>query len=473
MVQPIEELWGDRPGSVHGGLLSDSCDQIVTSMNSPGFLSATAVGAVIATVLWLAPLSALAQNTFRGGILTALEREVQGLVESVSPSVVTIRSACKQTGTASNPGPSSLSVGSGVILDTAGRIITSARVVEDADEHWVETFDERIFPANLLGASGDVAVLQIDATGLTPARFGDAGDLEVGSFVAAIGNSYGFACGLAMGEVNGFRPDGTIQLSVGVSAGSSGGVIVDAHGFVVGLIKAKISEPYYLDIPSPAGIAGAPYVTRRIELPTSSVSLAIPIGTALRFARNISETGAGAPAYVGVYVEDLSGWHAEHFKTSEGVLVIGVVEGSPAERYGLTTGDIIRSVGADAVSSVRRFRQLIVQSRPGERMTFGILRDGRPLRVTLEMARADMPDLSGPIVSFPQSVPRPVPMLPVTRPGDGGPLTASIMAGDAAVSTSDAESDEYRDADVRLRSLERVVDSLMREIDRLRARQAP
>lgn len=418
-----------------------------------------------------------AQDMPRGGsVLSALEREVRGLVDAVSPSVVTIRSACKQSGSGAHKGPSSLSVGSGLVIDTAGRILTSARVVENADEYWVETFDERIFPAILLGTSGDISVLKIEATRLIPARIGDASQLDVGSFVAAVGNSYGFACGLAWGEVNGFRPDGTVQLSLGVSAGSSGGAIVDTRGDVVGLIKAKISEPYYFEAPNMGGQVGAPFVSRRIELPTSSVSLAIPINTALRLARNISETGVGAPAYVGVYVDDLTGWQAEHFKTSQGVLIIGIVEGSPASRYGLSKGDIIQSVGTEPVASVSRFRQVIVQSQPGERLTFDVLREGRPLKVSLEMARAEMLDLNEPIEAPPPSAARAIPVLSVSA----SQASASITSGAEGFS-SVAKPSPYgerfvntpRDTEARLLMLERVVDSLMRELESLRRAQRP
>jgi len=435
---------------------------------------ASCVSAVIGIALFALPdLLHAQQNQPGGSVLSALEREVRGLVDAVSPSVVTIRSACKYSGTAANPGPSSLSIGSGLILDTSGRILTTARVVENANEYWVETFDERIFPAEMLGASGDIAVLQIEATGLVPARFGDVADLDVGSFVAAVGNSYGFACGLAWGEVNGFRPDGTLQLSLGVSAGSSGGAIVDTRGRVVGLIKAKISEPYYLDAPSAPGGAGAPFISRRLELPTSSVSLAIPIGTALRLAQNVSATGVGAPAYVGVYVDDLTGWQAEHFKTSEGVLVVGVVEGSPAARYGLSTGDIIKTVGVETVESVRRFRQVIVQSQPGERLTFDILRDGRPLKVTLEMARAELPDLSEPIDPAPQSAARALPVFPVSSNRTGAVLTSSVESRHFTTLAPPEDRAGHRDMEARLLLLERVVDSLMREIEHMRRTPEP
>lgn len=433
------------------------------------------MGALIglATLGWTAPVPAQS-NGAEMSVLGSLEREVRSLVNAVSPSVVTIRSACKQSNLAGVPGPGSLSIGSGLVFDSAGRIITTARVVDNANEYWVETYDERIFPAELVGTSGDIAVLHIDATGLTPAHFGDGSDLGVGSFVAAVGNSYGFACGLAWGEVNGFRPDGTIQLSLGVSAGSSGGAIVDTRGRVVGLIKAKISEPYYLDIPSGIRNSESPSVSRRLELPTSSVSLAIPISTAMRLANNITQSGAGAPAYVGVYVDDLTGWQAEHFKTTEGVLVVGVVNGSPAQRYGLATGDIIKSVGNNDVESVRRFRQVIVQSQPGERLTFDVLRDGRPFKVTLEMARAEMPDLSEPVFASPPSAARALPVFSSTSGNASVSMASTVDNGSMPPFTSTSDPVlAPREMEVRLLMLERAVDSLLREIAQLRRLQAP
>lgn len=457
--------------------LTNFCDLIGATMKIRAMRFSPVGGVIVVCLLAALSGEASAQDMPRGGsILSALEREVRGLVDAVSPSVVTIRSTCKHAAGNPNQGPSSLSVGSGIILDTTGRILTSARVVENSDEYWVETYDERIFPAILLGTSGDISVLQIEAARLSPARIGDAAQLDVGSFVAAVGNSYGFACGLAWGEVNGFRPDGTVQLSLGVSAGSSGGAIVDTRGNVVGLIKAKISEPFYLDAPNVPGQTGAPFVSRRIELPTSSVSLAIPINTALRLARNVSETGVGAPAYVGVYIEDLTGWQAEHFKTNEGVLIIGVVEGSPASRYGLSKGDIIRSVGTERVGSVSRFRQVIVQSQPGERLTFDILREGRPLKVSLEMARADMPDLNEPIDALPPSAARAIPVHPVNASRASAVVTSDAEGIPASAQQSRSETRSTSvsaNTDARLFMLERMVDSLMREVETLRKGKSP
>ena len=334
-------------------------------------------------------------------LLVQFERELQAVVKSVEPSVVTIRatrSAENRPG-AGTMGNSAMSVGSGLLLDSTGLIMTSNRVVTGADDFWVETSDERLYQAALLGSSEDVAVLQIKGADLVPAPFGDGIDLGVGSFVAALGNSYGYSCGVSWGHVNGFRPDGTIQLALGVSPGNTGGALVDARGFVVGLVKAKVSEPFYLDPMHTQAQAGGAIVPvtlpgRRLELPTSPVSLAIPIQSALRAARRIIESGTEPRAYVGVYVEDLAGWYVAHFKTSDGVLVTGVVNQTPAERSGLQQADVITAVDRQSVSCVRQFRQIVSQASPGQRLQFDVIRGGTPLKLVVEAGRAQTPHVS-------------------------------------------------------------------------------
>lgn len=347
------------------------------------------------------PVSAQDSLTQPLNLIERFEQELQNVVKSVEPSVVTIRATSSQENLegAPNEHNSAMSVGTGVILDTTGLIMTSSLVVSGADDFWVETADERLYQAALLGASEDVAVLQIRGSAFVPAQFGDAIDLGVGSFVAALGNSYGYSCGMSWGQVNGFRPDGTIQLALGMSPGNTGGALVNSHGLVVGMLKAKLSEPFYLDplhTQAQIGTTKIPLSVpgRRLELPTSPLSLAIPIQAALRSARRIIESGTEPRAYVGVYVEDLQGWYVAHFKTSSGVLVTGVVDQTPAERSGLQQADVITAVDRQSVSCVRQFRQVVSQASPGQRLQFDVIRAGKPLKLVVEAGRAETPHLS-------------------------------------------------------------------------------
>ena len=444
---------------------------------------------VSASVLWLVLTSgcsapAFAQTDSLGAfsVLQLFERDLRGIVNSVAPSLVTVRgtqSADRTRMSHGVPNPS-MSVGSGIVLDSGGTILTCSRVVEGSDDFWIETADGRLFQAALLGSSDEVSVLQIRVRGLRPPQFGEAVDLGVGSLVGAIGNSYGYSGAVSWGEVNGFRPDGTIQLSLGVAPGSTGGALVNSKGQVVGLIKAKISEPFYLDpLQCQTGKEFGPVTVpgRRLELPTSSVSLAVPIQAALRAAERIIATGAEPRAYVGVYVEDLTGWYVAHFKTSEGVLVSGVVEKTPAQKSGLLEGDVITAVDREEIRSVLSFRQVVSRARPGQRMLFDLIRGGRPLKLVVELGRADSPNLGatqeGKVPVYPRYAAATSSQIPRTAalpPPQGNVPTRSFDPPQ----TSDSDglsSTRAADFERRLIALQRMADSLKQELLLLRRTQ--
>lgn len=453
------------------------------SGNHKNRIHATWVAATLCAALALvlsAPALVRAQSDSVAplSLLQLFERDLRAIVSAVSPSIVTIRStqSAERTRTARGAPTPSMLVGSGIVLDTTGMILTCSRVIEGSDDFWVETTDGRLFQAALLGSTDEVAVLQIKIQGLKPPRFGDAMELGVGSLVGAIGNSYGYSGGVSWGEVNGFRPDGTIQLSLGVAPGSTGGALVNSRGEIVGLIKAKISEPFYLDpLQCQTGkeVGGVTVPGRRLELPTSSVSLAIPIQAALLAATRVIAAGAEPRAYVGVYVEDLTGWYVTHFKTSEGVLVSEVVDKTPAKQSGLLEGDVITAVDRAQVRSVRQFRQVVGQARPGQRMLFDLIRGGLPLKLIIELGRADAPNLSviprvsqaayqRPSSSAFGQAPRATP--------NGFPPSASVDAANGTPSHDQNALSGARAADFerRLQELQRVTDSLRQELARLR-----
>ncbi|GAB4313746.1 MAG: hypothetical protein Kow0074_00410 [Candidatus Zixiibacteriota bacterium] len=427
----------------------------------------------VAIVTGAVPSAARATVADSGSIslLQMLEREMRSIVNAVSPSVVTIRATRSVTsGNDGDPSSRAMSVGSGIVLDSTGMIMTVPSVVLDADDYWIETSDGRLFQAVMVGASEDVAVLQVrKGHGFIPAPIGEPADLGVGSFIASLGNSYGFAGGAAWGEVNGFRPDGTIQLSLGVSPGNTGGAVVDTRGRVVGMVRAKISEPFYLD---PMYCRTGEEKTlvqlpgRRLELPTSPVSLAVPIQTAVREARRIVEAGTEARAYVGVYVDDLTGWYALHFKTTEGVLVTGVVNRTPADRSGLQQADVITSVDGVPVRSVQQFRQLVAQATPGQRLQFDIVRGGQALKLMVETASSRMAHLSPTDASS-----RPYPASSATWRSAVTRASAVDVAPSSpnpALGTPRPIEETVQEPGPSREEWEMVLDSLLRTIDSLR-----
>ncbi|MBD3297831.1 MAG: PDZ domain-containing protein [candidate division Zixibacteria bacterium] len=406
-------------------------------------------------------------------LLQVLEREMRSVIQSVSPSVVTIRATRSvNAGSDTDPASSAMSVASGIVLDSTGMIMTVPSVVLGADDYWIETFDGRLFQAVMVGASEDVAVLQVrKGRDFVPARLGSSDDLGVGSFVVSLGNSYGFAGGAAWGEVNGFRPDGTIQLSLGVSPGNTGGAVVNTRGLVIGMVRAKISEPFYLDpmycrTGEKKNLVQLP--GRRLELPTSPVSLAVPIQTAVREAQRILEAGTEARAYVGVYVDDLTGWYALHFKTTDGVLVTGVVNRTPADRSGLQQADVITSVDGVPVRSVQQFRQLVAQATPGQRLQFDIVRGGQALKLMVETASSGMTHLSPTDGSS-----RPYPTAAVGRQASAvqlstGSSSPTVRATPNAEEPMTAGGPPETEWEAVLDSLRRTIDSLRQEVHQLK-----
>jgi len=337
--------------------------------------------------------------------LQRVEREIQTIVERLGPSVVTIRAITRTTVTpGQDPDPRqgavlSTFIGSGVVLDTSGHILTTAQVAEGRDRFLVELPDMRIYEATLVGqnAAADVAVLRTIAPGLRPPAWGNSDGLRSGSIIVVMGNSYGCPLSVTWGTINGFRPDGTtIQLNAPVTAGNSGGAVINSAGEVVGLVKAKVSEPSSVPamrIRRPENPAEK-WVTPpfNIELPTSGVALAVPINTALEVARRVLGGNGEEYPYLGVYVTDLNSVLVQYYHTDQGVVVGGVVENTPAQQFGLQRGDLIRSFNQVPVTSVRQFRQLVAASSPGDRIWLDILRGGTmALKIKLVMGRAGTP----------------------------------------------------------------------------------
>ncbi len=440
-----------------------------------------AVAAIIVTLVTFGvSTTAFALDGDSGSVslLQVLEREMRSVVQSVSPSVVTIRSTRSiNAGSDADPASSSMSVASGIVLDSTGLIMTVPSVVLGADDYWIETFDGRLFQAVMVGASEDVAVLQVRrGREFVPARLGSTEDLGVGSLVLSLGNSYGFAGGVAWGEVNGFRPDGTIQLSLGVSPGNTGGAVVNTSGLVVGMVRAKISEPFYLDpmycrTGEKKNLVQLP--GRRLELPTSPVSLAVPVQTAVQEAQRILEAGTEARAYVGVYVDDLTGWYALHFKTTDGVLVTGVVNRTPADRSGLQQADVITSVDGVPVRSVQQFRQLVAQATPGQRLQFHIVRGGQALKLMVETASSGMTHLSPTDGSS-----RPYPTTAVGHQASSvqlstGRSSPTVRATPKAENSMTAAGPPEAEWEAVLDSLLRTIDSLRQEVRQLKRTTQP
>ncbi len=262
-------------------------------------------------------------------------------------------------------------LGSGVIIDSKGLIVTNRHVVADADKLIVRLHDGREIEAAVVGADEetDLAVIRIDAPDLRAATFGDSDALRVGEWVLAIGSPFGFDYSVTSGIVSAKErslsrdPDEVsyqefIQTDAPINPGNSGGPLINLKGEIVGINAAIISRAQQ----------------------SAGLGFAIPSVVVRRVVDSIVQTGRVERGYLGVYMAELSPErrHDLGLRPDEGIEVTGIEDGGPADRAGLEKGDIILRInGREVVGGMNRVRNLISLSKPGETIALQILRDGR------------------------------------------------------------------------------------------------
>jgi serine protease Do len=268
--------------------------------------------------------------------------------------------------------------GSGFIVSSDGLILTNAHVVKGAKEVTVRLTDRRELRAKVLGADPktDIAVLKVEAKNLPVVALGKASDLQVGEWVLAIGSPFGFQNTVTAGVVSAkgrALPDDSavpfIQTDVAINPGNSGGPLFNAKGEVVGINSQIYSRT--------GGYQG--------------VSFAIPIDLASRIQQQIVAHGKVRHAKLGVAVQEVNQTLADSFKLDapEGALVSNIEKGSPAERAGLQTGDVIRKVDGQPVVASADLPAAIALAVPGDKVRLDVWRKGRDERLTATLADAN------------------------------------------------------------------------------------
>jgi S1-C subfamily serine protease len=352
-------------------------------------------------------LSALLANQVYGQeFLSSLEKDVTSLVVAVKPSLVTIntkRSVPGRTGLLSNKktegekkfGREKITrIGSGIIFDKQGYIVTSASVVSGGDEFEIILTDGRRLKGDLAGVDLDrnLAVLKVSAPNLVPARIGNSDLLKAGSWITILGNSYGIPTAVAVGLCNGVRPDGFIQMSASVAPGNSGGPVVNSKGEVVGLVSAKVSETSSISFVTDEDGRGVKVVGTQgfIDFPSSSVSLAVPINQVKRVTQEIIQHGSRQKGFLGVYPEDAPG--------GAGILVSEVVENSPAAKAGILPGDVLVYLNGRKLSNTDQFRRVVSETQPNTEVDLKLLRNSR--MESLKTQLAPLPEGFAPTSEF-------------------------------------------------------------------------
>jgi serine protease Do/serine protease DegQ len=311
------------------------------------------------------------------------------------------------------------SAGSGVIFDArSGYIVTNAHVVENASEITVTLQDGRDLKAEIIGSDtpSDVAVVRVKPDGLTQIPLGDSARAEVGDFVVAIGNPFGLQHTVTSGIISGLsrsgiNPDGYedfIQTDASINPGNSGGALVNLRGELIGINTAILSRS--------GGNIG--------------IGFAIPVNMARSVMEQLIRYGSVKRGQLGVsmYTVTPDIAHSLGLPSAVGALVSQVVEGSPADHAGIRTGDVITSVNSQPVKSNSELRNTIGLLRVGDKVDIGLLRDGKPLRVTAVIADTTTELTGGPASihkSFEGSV-------LADAPDAGGALVRSVEPGSAA-----------------------------------------
>jgi len=277
-----------------------------------------------------------------------------------------------------------MGLGSGVIIDPEGYILTNQHVVDGADKISVTLPDARIFQGELKGQDprSDLAIIKINARNLPAANLGESDSLKIGQWVVAIGNPFGFALSnpeptVTAGVISALHRslsrtlaqdrdyNDLIQTDAAINPGNSGGPLVNLKGEIVGINVAIFSTT--------GGYQG--------------VGFAIPINNAKRVISRLIEGKKILYGWLGVTVQDLNEDLAKHFGVSEknGALVAKVLEKSPAEKAGIKEGDIIKQFDNKPVNSVKELLNVVGSAEVGRKVKVVIMRDKKELAKEVEI----------------------------------------------------------------------------------------
>jgi len=271
------------------------------------------------------------------------------------------------------PNETQLSLGSGVIVSREGYILTNDHVVEGVSDIKVTLFDGRTVPGKIVGSDPDtdLAVVRINANGLTPITFGLSDQAKVGDIVLAIGDPFSVGQTVTMGIISAVGRElgpstpfsNFIQTDAAINPGNSGGALVDTNGNLIGVNTLIFSRS--------GGYQG--------------IGFAIPVSLAKRVMEQIIETGGVTRGWFGVEVADITPELAESLglKGTEGAIIGAIERGSPAERSGMRLGDVIVAVNGKSVANSTATLNAIAGVTPGMSVPVKVMRRNRD--VTLDI----------------------------------------------------------------------------------------
>jgi serine protease Do len=273
-----------------------------------------------------------------------------------------------------------MGLGSGVIIDERGYVLTNEHVVADADKITVTLPDGREFKGELMGSDprSDLAIIKIKAKNLPVAKLGKSDNLKIGQWVVAIGNPFGFYLHspeptVTVGVISALHrslPRTTrrdrdysdlIQTDAAINPGNSGGPLVNLQGEVIGINVAIFSTS--------GGYQG--------------IGFAIPVNVAERIIGKLIEGKKVTYGWLGINIQNLNQDLAEYFGLvqTKGIIVAKVLPGSPADKAGIKSGDVITSFDGRPVKNTRELLSAVGQTEEGKTVSVGIRRKNRNIKV--------------------------------------------------------------------------------------------
>lgn len=265
-------------------------------------------------------------------------------------------------------------LGSGLIINEDGRILTNSHVISGADELIVVLSDGTEYKASVLGADPgtDIAVVKIEADGLVPATLGDSDAIRVGQWVIAAGNPFGLSSTITTGIVSAKgRSDvgitayeNFIQTDAAINQGNSGGPLVNLSGEVIGINTAMIGR---------SGNIG--------------IGFSIPINMVKDISNQLMDGGTVVRGYLGVMISDLNDAISEELEYSgtDGVLVTGLVDDAPAVKGGVKVHDIITHFNGSLIPDTVKLRMDIADIEPGTTINLKVFRKGQTIRLKVKI----------------------------------------------------------------------------------------
>lgn len=271
-------------------------------------------------------------------------------------------------------------VGSGVIVDSNGYILTNSHVIGDGEARRItvlfENGDKKPGKVLWFDPALDLAVVKVDATGLPAAELGNSNDLQVGQLAVAIGNPLGldFQRTVTSGIISGLHRsikvdkyniiEDLIQTDASINPGNSGGPLLNSEGKVIGINTAKIQT-------------------------AESLGFSIPINVVKPIVKEVLKQGSFKTVFIGIQGIEVGRYEnttGMDLNIKEGIVILDVVQGSPAEKAGLLKYDILTHIDGEEIENNNQLKRRLYKYKPGDKATLTIVRDGERKNIEIEFS---------------------------------------------------------------------------------------